>query len=159
MTTNGATGVTEKQRRDANLGTTMYDMQIEAGKLVEFARAVHAPIADADNPDVPMTPTFLSTASHFWEPTDAETISALGFDRTRVLHGQESFTFFEPFSIGDTLRVATRLGDRYERTGRRGGRMRFATIIRSFHDLNGRIVAEQTTTLIETAPRAKQGDA
>jgi hypothetical protein len=138
----------------------MYEMQIETGKLSEFARAVHAPSPDEGQPAIAMTPTFLSTASHFWEPEGSDSIAALGFDKARVLHGEESFAFFgAPCAVGTTLRVETRLGEQYERVGRRGGRMRFGTVIRSFTDADGRLVAEQRTILIETSPRTERDGA
>lgn len=133
-------------------------MRVEAGKVAEFARAVHAPVGDLAEPDVRATPTFLSTASHFWEPEGVDSIASLGFDVTRTLHGGETFVFHGPAPVvGAELQVETRLGEQYERTGKRGGKMRFGTIVRTFTDQTGRVVAEQHTTLIETAPRPLEG--
>lgn len=130
----------------------MYEMPIERGKIREFARATHS-----DNPafhgDQPLTPpTFLTTAMMAWEPDGETGISDLGFELARVLHGEEQYLFpGPPPRAGQTLTVTSRVGDRYEKRGRRGGIMRFATVVHQFHDAAGTLVAEQRTTVVETA--------
>lgn len=44
--------------------------------------------------------------------------------------------------------LATHAG---EKEGRRGGRMRFAKLVNEFRDGEGAVVAEQVTTVVETA--------
>ena len=50
-----------------------------------------------------------------------------------------------------SLSVTSRLGDRWEKEGKRGGVMRFARLITEYRDEAGTLVAEQRTTVIETA--------
>ena len=130
----------------------MYPISIELGKVREFARAVHARSSahDGEHPVVP--PTFLTTAGLLWEPDDRALIGELNFDLTRLLHGEEEFSFTgSPPRAGTTLTVTPRIAERFEREGRRGGTMRVAVLVREFGDDAGDLVAEQRTTLIETA--------
>lgn len=133
-----------------------YEIPLECGKIREFARATQStdPAYRSTAPLVP--PTFLTTAAHFWEPTSV--LATLGLDLRRVLHGEEEFVFHgTPPRAGQTLTVSTRLVDEYERAGRRGGTMRFAVVLAEFRDDEGTLVAEQRTTVIETAGAAVAG--
>jgi hypothetical protein len=70
----------------------------------------------------------------------------------RLLHGEEEFEFFGALpSAGEVLHAHTRLGDRWEKEGKRGGVMKFARLVTEFRDGAGALVAEQRTTLVETA--------
>jgi hypothetical protein len=99
-------------------------------------------------------PTFLTTARLSWEPTGESPSKALGFELARVLHGEEEYEFHgPPPRAGQTLTVTTRLGDTWEKEGRRGGAMRFAKVVTEFRDESGALVATQTSTLLETAKK------
>src|SRR5690606_19057389 len=96
-------------------------------------------------------PTFLVSSS-FW--TSDSPVALAGFDRRRLLHGEQEYVFHGPPPPGgQRLTGQHRLAERYEREGRRGGTMRFAVVVTEFRDDEGRIVAEQRMTLVETAPR------
>jgi hypothetical protein len=69
-----------------------------------------------------------------------------------VLRAQEEFVFLgPPPRAGIELTVQERLETVYEKTGRRGGRMRFFVIVEEFRDGTGEVVAESRMTLVETA--------
>ena len=104
-------------------------------------------------------PTFLTTAQNFWaDPSAARPVAALGFNLARVLHGEEEYEFFgPPPRAGQTLAVTSRIGDQWEKEGKRGGVMRFAKIVTEYRDSSGELVAEQRTTLVETARPPKEG--
>jgi hypothetical protein len=108
------------------------------------------PAYDADDAVVP--PTFLVTAQAFWAgPTD-DALADIDFDLARLLHGEEEYVFHgPPPRAGETLSVRRRIERRWEREGKRGGTMRFAAVVNEFRDGTGRVVAEQRSTLIETA--------
>jgi len=46
--------------------------------------------------------------------------------------------------------------DRWEKEGKRGGIMKFARLVTEFRDGEGTIVAEQRTTVVETARPPKE---
>jgi N-terminal half of MaoC dehydratase len=132
-----------------------YEVQIELGKVREFARAIHSRQEDYFRSDGVIPPTFLTTARLFWEPESERSAIQHGFDPRRVLHGEEEFVFYgSPPKIGQALTATLRQGDRYEKQSRSGGMMRFAVTVTEYRDKEGTLVAEQRTTVIET-PKAE----
>jgi hypothetical protein len=137
----------------APVGTrgTEYEMVVERGKIREFAAAMQSQNPAYDGPDAIAPPTFLISGS-LWAPEGA-TVD-VGFDRRRLLHGEQEFVFHGPLPrAGQVLKVSDRLEDRYEKPGKRGGMMRFAVVVTEYRDADGTLVAEARRTLIETAPR------
>lgn len=129
----------------------MFEMPIERGKVREFARAVQSTNRAFDGPEAVIPPTFLITAMT-WEPPEGSPVWELGFDIARLLHGEEEYVFHgPPPRAGQTLSVTSRLGEQFEKAGQRGGTMRFAKIVHEYRDAAGVLVAEQHSTLIETA--------
>jgi hypothetical protein len=130
-----------------------YEVPIERGKIREFARSAKSTQTAYDRAAAVIPPTFLTTARNFWAPpADDGVLDELGFDLARLLHGEEEFEFFGALpSAGEVLHAHTRLGDRWEKEGKRGGVMKFARLVTEFRDGAGALVAEQRTTLVETA--------
>ena len=128
-----------------------YQFPIERGKIREFARATKSTNDAHQGPDAVIPPTFLTHAGLAWEPQELNAARELGFDLGRLLHGEEEYVFYgPPPRAGRTLSVTTRIGDQWQKSGSRGGVMRFAQIVREFRDETGALVATQTTTAIET---------
>lgn len=124
-----------------------WEFVIERGKIREFAEAMQSdsPSYRGESPVVP--PTFLITAAN-WAPPG--TRIDLGFDRARVLHGEQEFRFFGSLPrAGDILDVTERLAERYEKKSGGGGTMQFAVVISEFRDRAGKLVAEALCTVIE----------
>jgi len=129
-----------------------YELPVEYGKIREFAVATQATdeAYRSTNPVIP--PTFLTTGRLVWEPPEENRTDALDFDLRRILHGEEEFVFHGSLPrAGQTLTVTTRIDATWEKRGRRGGAMRFARIVNEFRDEHGALVAEQFTTVLETA--------
>lgn len=130
----------------------MYEIPIERGKIREFARAAKSKHPDYDGPNAVIPPTFLTTAGMTWCPPGESAMAQLGFELARVLHGEEEYIFHgPPPTAGQTLQVTSRLAERYEKEGKRGGTMRFAVVVTEYRDADGTLVAEQRTTAVETA--------
>ena len=128
-----------------------FRVPIEEGKVREFARSLHSNSAAHEGPDAVIPATLLTTALLWWAP-EPNAYAALGFVQERMLHGEEEYVFHgPPPRVGDTLFGSSELVEQYEREGRRGGRMRFAKVRTSFYDKAGALVAEQRSTIIETA--------
>lgn len=134
-----------------------YEVPIERGKIREFARAAQSRNSAYDGLAAVIPPTFLTTAGNFWS-NETSVLTQLGFELARLLHGEEEFEFFGPLPhAGQTLTASSRIGERWEKEGKRGGVMRFAKLITEYRDESGELVAEQRTTVIETAkPPAQQ---
>jgi acyl dehydratase len=146
--------------RDAvGLEGPTYEVDIERGKIREFARAMHAPLPDfmeGRNPIIPAT--FLVTAPYGWgytlERPRGTALAQIEHDLSVSLHGEESFVFHrEPPRAGDRL-VAQGTIERVDtRTGARGGELTLLTLLTRYRDEAGVLVAEQRSTSI-TADRA-----
>jgi hypothetical protein len=134
-----------------------YEVPIERGKVREFARATKSKNPAFQGPSAVIPPTFLTTARLTWEPREDDQIGKLGLDLRRLLHAEEEYVFHgEPPRAGQTLTCETRLLDQWEKEGRRGGTMKFSRIVNEFRDATGQLVAEQRTTLVETARPPKE---
>ena len=133
---------------------TDYEMVVERGKIAEFAAAMQSQNPAYAGPDAIVPPTFLMSSS-LWAPEGAAV--DVGFDRRRLLHGEQEFIFHgPPPRAGQVLKVSDQIVERYEKPGKRGGMMRFAVVVTEYRSEEGTLVAEARKTLIETAPR---GDA
>ncbi|MEO6204734.1 MAG: MaoC family dehydratase N-terminal domain-containing protein [Mycobacteriales bacterium] len=128
---------------------TPFSLEVERGKIREFARATFAPLPDDERPVAP--PTFLTTAFH-WQSSDSDPWEMVRMDPSRGLHAEQEFVFHgEPPRAGDRLVGTSRIEDIYEKTGKRGGTMTFVVMVTEFRDESGRLVAESRLTGVETA--------
>lgn len=128
-----------------------YEIEIERGKIAEFARATYTINDRYQDVDAVIPPTFLTIANNLWRSDDAG-LAGLQIDMARVLHAEEEFCFHGRVPrAGQTLQVSTRLGNERVKEGKRGGQLRFVTIVNEFRDDSGDLVAEQVTTLVETS--------
>jgi hypothetical protein len=132
-----------------------YSIEIERGKIREFARATKARDESyfADEPPV-APPTFLASAA-FWATPESSALDASDVNWARILHGEQEYVFHgPPPRAGQTLVARQRVEDRYEKQGRRGGTMRFFVIVTEFRTQDGELVAEGRSTVIETSQAA-----
>jgi hypothetical protein len=124
-----------------------WEFHVEAGKVREFARAVH----DAHAEDsVIAPPTFPMVASA--EFTERMITMLLKADRARTVHGEQAFEYFRPIVAGDRLQcTARRAGDEMKQ-GKRGGAMRIVTTVIEYVSIEGgELVCRETMTTIEKA--------
>ncbi|HEY2206973.1 MAG TPA: MaoC family dehydratase N-terminal domain-containing protein [Pseudonocardia sp.] len=128
-----------------------YEVVVERGKIAEFAAAMRSEDPAYAGPDAVVPPTFLASAT-LWRPASGQV--SLGFDRKRLLHGEQEYVFHgPPPRAGQRLRAVDRVTERYSKPGRRGGEMSFAVVVTEFRDDDGRLVAEARGTFIERAAR------
>lgn len=130
---------------------TPWEVHIERGKIREFAAAMQSENEAYQGPAAVIPPTFLTTAAQ-WAPPGVRL--SVGFDRKRLLHGEQEYIFHGPLpQAGDTLLAQERVTDRFAKPGKRGGEMRFAVVTTEFRSPAGDLVAEARATFIETAPK------
>ena len=128
-----------------------WEVTVERGKIAEFADAVCSDNPAYRGPDAMIPPTFLTTAAR-WAPPGARV--SVGFDRKRLLHGEQEYVFHgPPPRAGDDLIANERIVDRFSKPGKRGGTMQFATVVTEYRSSDGTLVAEAKATFIETAAR------
>lgn len=129
-----------------------WEIVVERGKIAEFAEAMLSDEPAHRGPAAIIPPTFLTSAAR-WAPPGVRV--NVGFDRRRLLHGEQEYIFHgELPSAGDVLIAQERVADRFSKPGKRGGEMRFATVITEYRDAAGKLIAEAKATFIETAPRS-----
>ncbi|MFE9322582.1 MaoC family dehydratase N-terminal domain-containing protein [Nocardia sp. NPDC052278] len=136
------------------VGTVLleFDMDIERGKIREFARATgsNSPVYLGERAPIP--PTFL-ISSALWEPDDKPPlIEQLGLDLTRVLQGGQEFRFLGDLPrAGDHLQVDVSVESVASKAGKRGGEMTFVVLLTRYRDSASTVVAEARATIIERA--------
>ena len=132
---------------------TPFVVDIERGKIHEFARATqsqHAGYFEAERPAVP--PTFLTT-QFFWEALvpGSNPWDLVAMSQKRGMHAEQEYIFHgPPPKAGDRLYACSRIEDIFEKQGRRGGTLTFAVMVTEFRDAEGRLVAEAKLTGVET---------
>ena len=135
-----------------------FTLDIERGKIREFARATgsrNPAYREGDHPPIP--PTFLTTQA-FWMSRESDVFPLLDFDWKRGLHAEQEYIFHgPPPRAGTRLTGQSRVAEIYRKQGRRGGTMTFSVIVTEFRDETGRLVAESRMTAVETAkPPSKE---
>jgi hypothetical protein len=129
-----------------------FRFEVERSKVREFARAVYDEHAGEELPPVP--PTFPMYAMAAFEPDFL--FRVLGLNRKRVLNGGQEYEYVRPLRIGDRLICRARVIEDYQKTGRRGGRMRFVVIeIEMRDEASGDLVLVSRSTAIETGATAE----
>ncbi len=133
-----------------------YIMDIERGKLREFARAMNAPLPGYVEGEHPLIPaTFLITAAYSWgyslERPRGTVFEQIDHDLSVPLHAEESFIFHGPLPrAGDRLRCRASLENVWRRRGGRGGELTFLTMLTEFRSEAGEPVAEERSTTVTT---------
>lgn len=137
---------------DADLGAgEPWEVVVERGKIAEFADAMLNEDPAYRGPDAIIPPTFLTSAAR-WAPPGVRV--NVGFDRKRLLHGEQEYTFHgELPGAGDVLTARERVVERFSKPGKRGGTMQFATVVTEYRNTAGDLVAEAKATFIETAAK------
>jgi hypothetical protein len=145
--------MTASRDGDAGLGAGRpWEVVVERGKIAEFADAMLCDDPAYRGPDAIVPPTFLTSAAR-WAPAGVRV--DVGFDRKRLLHGEQEYTFHgDPPTAGDVLTAQERIVERFSKPGKRGGEMRFATVVTEYRDAAGTLVAEAKATFIETAAQS-----
>ena len=141
-----------------------YQVDIERGKIREFARAMNAPLGDFLDGPAPVVPaTFFVSAPYTWgyalERPRGTAFAQIDEDLSVPLHAEEEFRFTGPLPrAGDRLTARAVLEDVREKSGRSGGKLTFLTMLTEYRDRNGRVVVEQRSTTVTTARNPGDGD-
>jgi hypothetical protein len=133
-----------------NTGTP-FTLDVERGKVAEFARAVRATDPShfvGDEPVVP--PTFLATQMH-WEQgvTDSNPWDTIQMDPSKGVHAEQEYVFHgPPPRAGERLHASSRIAEIWEKEGR-AGTLTFVKMITEFRDSDGSLRAEAILTGVE----------
>jgi hypothetical protein len=129
-------------------------LDVEPGKIHEFARATassHPAHFTGDDPVSP--PTFLTT-TFFWEQNvpDSNPWHRVQMNPERGMHAEQEYVFYgPPPRAGTRLTCQSRIAEMYDKQGKRGGTLTFVVMVTEFRDASGKLVAEARMTAVETA--------
>jgi hypothetical protein len=131
-------------------------MEVELGKIREFARATKSANPDYLAAERPVSPaTFLMTSGFWSNGAGVPWEDIAGFeeiDLGRVLHGGQEFVFHgEPPRAGTRLVGRSRVTADYTKEGRRGGTLRVLEVVHEFRTPDGRPVVDMKNTVIITS--------
>jgi len=147
---------------------TVERFPIEAGHVMMFARSIGDPnpiYADdayaraSEVGAIVAPPTFVQASAQFDEeyplrpkigaawfgsgraPTGVKRSSDTGGSGSGSgLHAEQHYIYHRPLRVGDVLTATTRPGKRWEKIGRRAGKLVFAETITEFRDEHGELV-------------------
>jgi MaoC dehydratase-like protein len=149
---NGEALMVDKSAIGRKQGTTV--MEVERGKIMEFARAIldDNPVYIEPNPPAP--PTLTMAGAHWPQTESGEGFAGLGLEITRVLHAGQEFEYLGEIRVGDMLTARGAISDIYEKEGKRGGTMMFIESETTFTNQRGEDVLKSKIVLVQTAKPA-----
>jgi acyl dehydratase len=132
-----------------HIGTALppFTVDVEAGRLRFFAQATGQtdPVyTDVDaaraagHPGLPVPPTFLFCLE-MAAPNPAAVRELLGLDYSRILHGEQGFSYHRVAHAGDRLHFHQRITDIYDK---KGGALEFIVRHTAVSNARGDAVAE-----------------
>ena len=130
-----------------------FEMDVERGKIMEFALAVKASHPEHFEGDTPMIhPTFLTTQFH-WEnfQEGANPWAQVQMSQRRGMHAEQEYIFHGPPPRAWTrLTCQSRIDQIFEKQSRSAGVLTFVVMVTEYRDASGRLVAEARLTGVET---------
>lgn len=129
------------------------ELPIERSRLRFFAKAIgetdpvytdEAAARDAGYADLPAPPTFLFAAEMDAGVTD-RLLEELQIPLSKLLHGEQGFTYHRPACVGDTVTVRSRIEDIYDK---KNGALEFIIRQSSAVNQHDETVAEMRTVIV-----------
>lgn len=130
-----------------------HTIEVEKGRLRFFAKTIgetnpiytdEAAAQASGYRSLPAPPTFTHCLAT--EPGDAgQWLGEMGIDISRILHGEQSFTYYAPVCAGDTLTFQARISDIYDK---KGGALEFIVRETTVKNQQGELVAEQRAVIV-----------
>ncbi len=128
-------------------------LPIERTRLQFFAKATGETRAEyldvaaaraAGYADLPAPPTFLF-AAELDSGVSNQLLSDLGIPLSKLLHGEQSFTYYKPVCAGDTVTVRSTISDVYEK---KNGALEFVVKDSRATNQHNELVAELRCVLV-----------
>jgi acyl dehydratase len=129
------------------------ELTLERGRMRAFARAIGEtdPVytdlqaaQSAGYADLPAAPTFLF-AAELDSGASTELLAQLGIPLSKLLHGEQGFSYHRPACAGDTITVHSKLTDVYDK---KGGALEFVVKTSQAHNQRGELVAELRSVIV-----------
>lgn len=128
-------------------------LPIERSRLQFFAKAIGetdpvytdaAAARDAGYPDLPAPPTFLFAAELDSGGSD-QLLTDLQIPLSKLLHGEQSFSYHRPACVGDTVTVRSTVSDIYDK---KNGALEFVVKTSRATNQRDELVAELRTVIV-----------
>ncbi|CAB3777488.1 hypothetical protein LMG28688_00372 [Paraburkholderia caffeinitolerans] len=125
----------------------------EPGRLRFFAKAIgetnpvyfdESAARDAGHPGLPLPPTFLFSLE--FEQPDSSWRDEVGIDVSRILHGEQSFTYHRLAYAGEVLLFESRIADIYDK---KGGALEFVVRETRVTNVRGEHVADLHSVIVQ----------
>lgn len=147
---------------------------IEAGHIMMFARAIGDPnpiyhdaeAAKSTEPGaVIATPTFVQASAQYdpdyrlrpkigepWVGSGKEPsgIPGGGGSVASGLHAEQHYEYHRPLKAGDVLSVVTKPGKKWEKVGKRAGKLSFSESVTQYRDQDGNLVVTARSVGVQT---------
>ena len=99
---------------------------------------------DAGHPALPLPPTFLFSLE--FEQPSAEWRAEVGIDVSRILHGEQQFTYHRMAYAGETLLYESRIADIYDK---KNGALQFVVRETKVTNQKGEHVADLRSVIVQ----------
>lgn len=128
-------------------------LPIERTRLQFFAKAIGetdpvytdaAAARDAGYPDLPAPPTFLF-AAELDSGASSRMLDDLQIPLSKLLHGEQSFSYHRPACVGDTVTVRSTISDIYDK---KNGALEFVVKTSRATNQRDELVAELRTVIV-----------
>jgi len=128
-------------------------LPIERTRLQFFAKAIGetdsvytdaAAARDAGYPDLPAPPTFLF-AAELDSGASNQLLDDLQIPLSKLLHGEQSFSYHRPACVGDTVTVRSTVSDIYDK---KNGALEFVVKTSRATNQRDELVAEMRTVIV-----------
>jgi hypothetical protein len=136
-----------------------FEFPVDRSAIMLFARSLGDIRPEFSDPNDPATkalggmvtpPTFVQSSAH-WQPdyplditrprkgppTQPRGEGGGGGGLGRGLHAEQHYEYHHPIHPGDTLTVTSRPGERWEKQGRRGGKLLFSESVTEYRNQDG----------------------
>jgi hypothetical protein len=155
-----------------------YKFPVDLSAIMLFARSlgdIRPEYSDPDSPEakaiggVVTPPTFVQSSAH-WQPDYPLDLTRPrkgpapkhrgddgGGGLGRGLHAEQHYEYHHPIHAGDALTVTTRPGERWEKQGRRGGKLLFSETITEYRNQDGVLCVTARSVGVQTERAVDQG--
>ena len=136
--------------------------EVEKGRLRFFAKAIgetnpvytdEAAAGQAGYRSLPVPPTYFFCLPMLDDPDPTAWMTRLGVNLQNILHGEQSFEYFEMAFAGDRLTFETRITDIYDK---KGGALEFLVTETTVVNQSDKPVAKMKCTAVIRHPGGNQ---
>ena len=155
-----------------------YEFPVDRTQVMLFARSLRDinPVfwdpndtAAKDAGGIIVPPTFVQSSAH-WDPNPALDLTRPrpanapqrpaggggGGGLGRGLHAEQHYEYHHPVHVGDTLSVTSKPGERWEKEGRRGGKLMFSESVTEYRNQDGVLCVTATSVGVQTEKAVEQ---